>query len=275
MIPYYIPFMLALLPLRGLRLGPMRLTPYGVCAAAGVTLAMALSGRAARRVELRPDAAWDAGLFAVICCFIASRLLLVAMDFRAFLRYPVLVLSLPSLTFTGMGLAALLVWIYLRRKRLPVLRVLDAFAPCGAVLAAFLELGHLLDGSEPGMPLSATGAGQASRLIPVSLYGVLSALALAALLWVVLSRLWPTGRAAALGLLLGGALAFGLDMLSLPAELASDLLVEPGQIVALLAMTAGAVLWAASSKAERAGISRSAPANTGAGDRASLPEEVR
>lgn len=121
------------------RFGPMRLTPYGAVAALGVVLATALSGSAVRRVSLPAEAAWDAGVFAIACCFAASRLLLVLSDPKAFARYPVLVLSLPSLTFAGMTLAAVLVWVYLRRKNLPVLAMLDAFAPCGALLGMFLS----------------------------------------------------------------------------------------------------------------------------------------
>ena len=239
--------LLLALPLRGLRLGPMRLTPYGASAAIGVVLAMSLSGRAAKRVDIEPEAAWDAGLFAIVSCFAASRLLLVLADPRAFVRYPVLVLSLPSLTLAGMVLAAVVVWMYLRRKGLLLLSVLDLFAPCGAVLAAFLELGHWLDGSEPGMPVFRGAKDQVVRLVPVSLYGVFLACALAGVLWVVLDRArgraLPAGRVAALGLLLGGLTAFGLDMLSLPVEIASGLPLEPGQFVALGAMLGGALLW--------------------------------
>ncbi len=221
----------------------MRLTPYGACAALGVVLAMGLSGRTARRLRLRPEAVWDAGLFAVMSCFIASRLLLVLSDPRAFSRYPLLVLSLPSLTLGGMGLGALATWLYLRRKRLPVLKVLDAFAPPGALLATFLELGHWMDGSEPGMPVFNGDKNHGLHLLPVSLYGVLLSVALLAVLWIALGKPWPTGRVAGLALMLGGAAAFGLDMLSLPEDLFSGLPLEAGQLVALTAMLAGVALW--------------------------------
>ena len=222
----------------------MRLTPFGACAAFGVVVGMALSGRAARRTGLKSEAVWDAGLFAIVSCFVASRVLLVLSDPNAFLHFPVLVLSLPSLTIAGMVVAGIAVWLYLRRKRLPVLPMLDTFAPCGALLAAFLELGRWIDGSEPGMPVFQGAKDQATRLLPVSLYGVLFAGLLAVVLWVMLARALPRGRVAAWGLLLGGLAAFGLDMLSLPLEIGSGLPLEPGQFVALGAMLAGALLWA-------------------------------
>ena len=233
-----------LLPVGDLRLGPVRLSPYGVCATVGVVLAMALAGRLARRVSVAPEAVWDAGLFAVACCFVSSRLLLVLSDPKAFLRYPVLVLSLPSLTIGGLLLAGIAVGIYLWRKRLPLPAVLDTFAAPGALLAAFLELGHWLEGSEIGMPVLRAGDRAVVGFRPVSLYGVGLALALLIALWSVLGKLRIPGHVAALGLALGGVFAFVLDMLSVPLELFSNLALEPGQMVALAAMLSGALLWA-------------------------------
>ena len=225
----------------------MRLSSYGACAAVGLVLAMALSRRTARRAGFEPEAVWDAGLFAIICCFVASRLLLVLRDPVAFTRFPLLVLSLPSLTYGGMALAAVLLWAYLRRKRLAVLPLLDVFAAPAALLTLLLEIGHWMDGSEVGMP---TGLPWHVRdpwgpdpVHPVALYGAVTALVMGLVLWQLLGRLWP-GRVAAVGLMLSGAAAFGLDMLSQPNEPTSGLLLEPGQWMALGVMLAGTLLWA-------------------------------
>ena len=240
--------------LRGLRFGHLRLTPYGLCAAVGLIASMTLARRSARIASLDPEAVWDAGLFAIISCFVSSRLLLVLGDPTAFARYPLLVLSLPSLTFGGMAAAALMLWAYLRHKRLPLLRLLDVIAAPGALLVAALELGHELDGSEAGMPTALPWgvrdplSSASQRLHPVAMYGVLAALLIAVVLWRSLLRRrdLPSprdGSVAALGLLLGGGFAFALDMLTQPVFAPADLGVEPGQWVALLAMLAGALLW--------------------------------
>ena len=235
----------ALLVVHALRLGPMRVTVYGLCAAAGLVLAMALARRCARIADVDPERAWDAGIFAIVSCFVASRVLLVAFDVKAFLRFPLLVLSLPSLTFAGMAIAAVMMWIYLRRKRMPVLVLLDVFAAPAAVLAGCLELGHALDGSELGMPLSYKPNGDVARLHPVAWYGLVMSGLVALVSWRVLQRHLATGSAAAAALMLGGLAAFGLNMLTQPSLLFDGWLMEPGQLVALMSVGAGAVLWTA------------------------------
>ena len=109
-----------------LRLGRWHLPVYAIFAAVGLVAALLLGERSAKLVGIAEDKLWDAGMFAVVAAFVASRVLLVVMDVNAFMAYPVLVLALPSLTYGGMAITAGLVWIYLRWKKLPVLDVMDA-----------------------------------------------------------------------------------------------------------------------------------------------------
>ncbi len=250
----------AVIAVHALRLGPLRFSVYGLCAAFGLMLAMATARGAAHgpHAELQlpdppllaPDAVWDAGLFALLSCFFASRLLLVLRDPIAFIHYPLLVLSLPSLTFGGMAAAAVITWVYLRRKHLSVLSIVDIYAPSAALLAAFLELGHALDGTEVGMPstlpwaVHEPGISGSLRFHPVALYGCGAALLLASALWYRLrSHHGRHGEAAALALMGGGAAAFGLAMVTLPSPAPVDLWLEPGQWVAVAAMLGGALLF--------------------------------
>ena len=239
---------------RGLKFGPLRATPYGLCAAVGLILGMTLARGAAARLRLDQEAVWNTGIFALISCFLASRLLLVLRNPVAFRRYPLLVLGLPSLTTGGMLVAALLLLAYVRvRRRLTLLAVLDVFAAPGALLAAALELGHFLDGSEVGMPSAmpwavrnpwaGNGSAFAAPVHPVGLYGVALALAIAVGLWQLLPRRLGRGRVAAWGLMLGGAAAFGLNLLTEPLLIPPELPLEPGQWMALGAMLGGAFLW--------------------------------
>lgn len=244
-------FAAAVLVSYGLTWGPLRATPYGLCAAVGLVAAMALARRAALRLHLDAEAVWDTGVFALVSCFAASRLLLVLRDPAAFARYPLLVLGLPSLTFGGMLIAALMLWAYVRvRGKVKVLSLLDAFAAPAALLAGALELGHWFEGSEVGMPTALPWAvrdpweATPMRVHPVAIYGVVLALVLAFALWQVSPRLRRSaGHLTASGLMLGGAAAFGLNLLTQPLLVPLELRLEPGQWMALAAMLTGAVLW--------------------------------
>jgi phosphatidylglycerol:prolipoprotein diacylglycerol transferase len=185
-----------------------------------------------------------------------------------------------------MGLTAAVVGAYLWRRRLPVLRVMDAWAPCAAVLAVALELGHWMEGSDAGMPWR-------GGLVPVQAMGAVGAMALAAglawMLWrgqtpvrpraealgyqphsrrdmradpqgsghqgvepgyaeagmgpqgAVAHDMGTAGRVAGLGLVVGGVMAFGLDMVSQPV-VGGGAWLEPGQWVAVGAMVVGFVM---------------------------------
>ncbi|MGI4827501.1 MAG: prolipoprotein diacylglyceryl transferase family protein [Janthinobacterium lividum] len=241
----------AFLVSHGLTWGPLRATPYGLCAAVGLVAGMALARRSALRLHCNAEVVWDTGMFALISCFAASRLLLVMRDPRAFARYPLLVLGLPSLTFGGMLIAALMLWAYVRvRRKLTVRSLLDVFAAPAAVLAAALELGHWFEGSEVGMPTALPWAvrdpwnATPMRVHPVALYGVVAALLIALTLWRMSLRLRAdAGSLAAVGLVLGGGVAFGLNVLTQPLLVPLQLRLEPGQWMALGAMLVGCLLW--------------------------------
>jgi phosphatidylglycerol---prolipoprotein diacylglyceryl transferase len=239
----------ALLLPGSIRIGPLRLTVYGIIAAAGLIAALWLSQRTAPRAGLPANKLWDAGVIAIVAAFVTSRALLIAFDLRAFLKYPLLVLSLPSLTYAGMVLTALLVWLWLRRKHLPVRDVLDVWAPCAALLAAVLALAHFVEGTDAGMPtrlpwgVITPGDTVLGRVHPVQIYAAVIALALCTVLFRMLPRRKFSGQIAAVALITGGLSTFLLDLLQQPVESSGDSLLDPGQFVALAAMLVGAVMY--------------------------------
>jgi phosphatidylglycerol:prolipoprotein diacylglycerol transferase len=228
-----------------LRLGRWHLPVYGIFAAVGLVATLWLSQRTAKLVGISAEKLWDAGMFAVIAAFIASRVLLVAMDFRAFLRFPVLVLALPSLTYSGMLLTGVLVWIYLRWKKLPVLDVLDAWAPCAAVLVAVLSLGHYVEGTDAGMPtrlpwgVVTPGDSVLGKVHPVEIYALIAALAMCEVLLIRVKRRQRAGQVAGLALVAGGAISFLLDMLRQPVDSFGGAWLDPSQWVAMAAIVVG------------------------------------
>jgi phosphatidylglycerol:prolipoprotein diacylglycerol transferase len=229
-----------------LRLGRWHLPVYAIFAAVGLVGALLLGERTAKLVGIAEDKLWDAGMFAVVAAFVASRVLLVVMDVKVFMAYPVLVLALPSLTYGGMAITAGLVWIYLRWKKLPVLDVLDAWAPCAALLAAVLSLGHFIEGTDAGMPtrlpwgVVTPGDTVLGRVHPVEVYEMVLALAMCWVLLGVLGFRRRAGEAAGLALLVGGVISFGLDMVRQPLDTFGGAWLDPSQWVALGAVVVGA-----------------------------------
>jgi phosphatidylglycerol:prolipoprotein diacylglycerol transferase len=241
-----------------LHVGRLRFSVYGTCAAVGLIAALWLSQRTAKLAGLVAEKVWDAGVLGICAAFVVSRLLLIVRDPGAFIKYPVLVLALPSLTYGGMALTVLIVWGYLRWKRLPLRDVLDAWAPCGALLGALLSLGHLLEGTDVGMPtrlpwgVLIPGDAAYGRVQPVQIYAMVAALVLlGALLWMLRTRTRRGavgGVVAGVALVAGGAISFSLDMMTQPMESMNGAwvgsLLEPGQWLALMAMLVGVWLWA-------------------------------
>ena len=239
-----------------IHLGRFILPTFGVLAAAGLVAALSLSLRTAALVRLSPEAVWDAGLFSILSALVSSRLLLVLANFQSFLHYPLIILALPTLNASGILLTLLVTLLYLRIKRLALLATLDAWAPCATLTWAFIALGHLAEGSDPGLPtrlpwkiLSPTGG---AYLHPVALYVALSA----ALLTLVLLRYLQhysqpghpqPGRPVALALATSGIAQFLITFLRHPSLDADGLplatILDPIQWVSLLMVVAACIIY--------------------------------
>ena len=239
----------AMLLVRGvLRVGMLRLSVYGLCAAVGLIAALWLSQKTAKLVGLGAEQVWDAGWFAVTAAFVFSRLLLIVGDVHGFLRLPLVMLMLPSFTYGGMVLTALAIVVYLGWKRLPMLSVMDAWAPCAAVVAAALSMGRFFEGTNLGMPTSlpwgpvVPGSAGLMHLHPVQIYATLAAVVLmVALMWMLQQRL-RAGVVAGVALAAGGAVTFLLDMITQPFEMSGHAWLDPAQWIALAAMVAGTLM---------------------------------
>lgn len=230
-------------------LGPIALPAFGALIAIGLMAALMLSLRTAAITGLNPDRLWNAGLFVLLSAFVLSRLLLVVTYMHAFLSYPFLLLAVPSLTPLGLLLTAAATVIYLRFRRLPLLTVLDAWAPCATLAWVFLALGHFAEGSDPGLPTSLPWGmamiAKGVRLHPVALYAaVVAALLTAALLRQLRHRRRP-GDTAATALVAAGLAQFLLTFLRQPgleAERFGNLL-DPIQWAALAMIIVAGFIW--------------------------------
>jgi len=214
--------------------------------------AMGLSQWSSARAGVKPEAAWNVGVAAVVAVFLISRLLLVAFNFKSFLEYPVLLLALPSLSSMGVLLSAIFVFGYVRWRGVPLLPLLDSFAPSAALLWAGVNLGYLLDGTRDGMPTEVIAAGGATLRTgarPVEAYTLIAALLLLLALLLALRPSYRAGEATGLGLAGAGLAIFFIDFYRLPSELLPNLPIDPAQIIAVaMAIAGGGLLYRVAAK---------------------------
>lgn len=231
-----------------LHLGHLHIQIFGVFAALGLMAALVLSQQTARYVQLAPEAVWNACTTAILSAFFISRLLLIGFNLHSFLRYPLLVLALPSLTATGVILTALFMLGYTRWRKLPLLPLIDAIAPCFALLWVFLSLGHFFEGTRDGMPLH-----DGSRSIhPVEIYTAIVASFLCLILLPILRAPHREGKPSAVALISSGLTVFFVDFFRLPSDLLPNSPFDPSQIIGITMILVSAVFFLrAKSKTER------------------------
>jgi phosphatidylglycerol---prolipoprotein diacylglyceryl transferase len=226
--------------------GHLLLPTFGVLAALGLMAALTLSLRTATIVGIDPDKFWNAGLFTLLSAFVLSRLLLIATNFQDFLTYPILLLTLPSLTTAGILLTTLATLIYLRVRHLPILDTLNAWSPCAALIWAFLALGHFAEGSDAGLPTTLPWGlsipPDRTRLHPVALY---AAIAAAVLTVILLRQLRHFTNTLAIALTTAGTIQFLLTFFRQPYPYTTSTLytaLDPIQWIALGMIVVAAVL---------------------------------
>ena len=220
--------------------GHLFLPTFGVLAALGLMAALTLSLRTAKIVGLNPDRLWDASLFTLLSAFVLSRLLLIATNLHNFLSYPILLLTVPSLTATGIVLTLIATLIYLRLHHLPLLDTFDAWSPCATLIWAFLALGHFAEGSDAGLPTTLPWGvpipPDRTQLHPVALYAAISAAILTAILLRQLKHRSQPGTTVAIALAAAGTIQFLLTFVRQPYPYTSSstyVLLDPIQWIAL------------------------------------------
>ena len=236
----------------------LHIPAYALIAIAGMIAALWLSLRTATLRSLEPEKLWDAGVFAIAAAFVLSRLLGLALfvvvergQLTLSLRD---VLSFSSVSYLSLAITAIPVALWLRWKRLPLLRVMDAWAPCAALLWSALSLADAASGAGDGLPtqlpwgIRAASSSAGTRVHPVALYSAAAALALFGALIALLRRLRAPGTVAAIAFIASGTTIFLLDMLRVPdqaqAQPLSHNLLDMSQWIALAALVFGACLLA-------------------------------
>lgn len=135
--------------------GPIVVPSYGVMAALGVLLGLALLLRTARLVGLNPNPLWNLSVVALFAALVGSRLVLLALNWTVVRTHPAWLLGLaivhhPLVTGIGVLFAIAAAIPYVRMQRLPVRSTLDAVAAPAALALSCEQLGTLLSGSGYG-----------------------------------------------------------------------------------------------------------------------------
>lgn len=211
----------------------------------------------ARRIGVDPNKVWTLCLIGISTTLVAARLLLVFGHLDVFRQHPFWVLGLTDVHeqwvvaisgFAGVGAAAL----YALAEGLPLLRTLDALAPCAAVAIAINRVGAFLGGLDYGVPValpwSVTYTSRIAalwyrtplgiELHPVQLYDAgVSLGVLVFLLW-WMRRGSRTGEVAGAWLFLYGFARFFLSFFYTGSEA-----LPVSELMAFLGVIAGGVLW--------------------------------
>jgi phosphatidylglycerol:prolipoprotein diacylglycerol transferase len=164
------------------------------------------------------------------------------------------VLRFSSISYLSLLVTAIIVALWLRRKQLPLVRVMDAWAPCAALLWSAISLADAVAGTGNGLPTrmpwalrTATGA----RVHPVAVYSAIIALALCAATFAMLKRVRIPGGVAGIALIASGMIVFLLDMLRIPEQPLAHNLLDTSQWLALVGIVVGGCLFAAAPRARQ------------------------
>ncbi len=225
--------------------GSITLPTYGVVAAIGLIVSVLFAEWCAVRAGVSPKKVYALCLATALGTVVLSRVVLVLQSPQSFRAYPLLVLSLPSVTRFGLLLAALMALGCALVQRLPLLRTLDALAPAALLFATFLHLGSFFAGTDLGsrttLSLGNIVPGDEGHH-PVALYAAVFTAFAAACCTLVLQKQHRNGLAFGTALSLAAAGRFFADEFR-PTYLMPQLAV-PGflridQIVLVLLTAAG------------------------------------
>lgn len=137
------------------QLGPLSIHTYGVMLAIGFFVGIMLAMRQAKKEGVSHDKILDLGLIIILSSLIGGKILEIAVNYKYYFDNPKDILS--SLRFGGVYYGGLIMAIivslwYMKRKKLPVWKVCDIFAPSIALGVAIGRWGCFFAGCCWGKP---------------------------------------------------------------------------------------------------------------------------
>ncbi|MBI3472504.1 MAG: prolipoprotein diacylglyceryl transferase [Candidatus Solibacter usitatus] len=197
-----------------------RLPTYGLLVALALLLALALTGKLARRAGADPEKILNLGMYCAMAGIVGAKLMMILADWPEYAQDPSRIFSMATLQaagiFYGGFLAALgVAFVYMRRFKLPVLATADLFAPGVALGHAIGRIGCFAAGCcwgvETHLPWAVTfrnpdayelvGVPLGKPLHPTQIYESLAELAICGFLY------WRSAKPHQPGALIGQYLA--------------------------------------------------------------------
>lgn len=211
-------------------IGSILIPSYGVTAALGVLLALALALRTAPLAGVSANQLWNLSILALFAAIAGSRLVLVVLNWTIVRSHPAWLLSLamihhPLLSAMGAVIALAVALPYALAQLMPLRNTADALAAPLALGLAFEQIGALLSGAGYGTPSAApwavtythplaarwSGAPLLVPVHPVQAYAALAFFLIAAALYFDLPRRRQPGDIAGVFLLSTGAAIYFLE----------------------------------------------------------------
>lgn len=208
-------------------LGPLVVPSYGVMAALGLLLALALLLRTARFTHLNPNPLWNLCIFALFAALIGSRVVLLLLNWSVVRTHPSWLLGLamvhhPLLAAVGAACGLAIAVPYALAHHLPLRDTADALSAPIALALACEQFGALLAGSGYGTETTApwaviythplamrwSGAPLFDPVHPVQAYAALAFLATATALYFLTPRRRQPGDAAGVAMIALGAVVY-------------------------------------------------------------------
>ncbi|CUU05412.1 phosphatidylglycerol:prolipoprotein diacylglycerol transferase [Candidatus Thermokryptus mobilis] len=139
------------------QIGPIPIYSYGLMMAIAFLVADFLVSREFKRLRFNINYANEMVVLAVVSGIIGAKILYLLENFSDFIKSPLeMIFSAGGLTwYGGFILAFIVLFVYVIRKKLPVLKVLDAIAPAVALGYGIGRIGcHLSGDGDYGIPTS-------------------------------------------------------------------------------------------------------------------------
>lgn len=136
-------------------IGPFAVHTYGLFVAIGLFAGLIVTMRIAKSEGITPQQVLDMGLLIILSAIIGSRLMYVFMNISHYLQNPLDMLKIwqGGLTFSGGIIFVILVmFLYIRRRHLSLLRLGDLWAPAAAIGQGIGRIGCFMAGCCYGRP---------------------------------------------------------------------------------------------------------------------------